>query len=82
MTLLPDWKTVLSKAWSVKFMFAAAVLSGVESVAAIAGESLAKQFPPGLYAAAVGVITALALVARLLAQNETADAADEPETSP
>jgi hypothetical protein len=71
--LIPDWKSVLNKAWSVKFMVAAAMLSGAESVAAIAGESLAKQFPAGLYAAIVGVITALGVVARLMAQNEATD---------
>lgn len=73
MALLPDWKLVVKKAWSVRFMALAAVLSGLESVAAIAGDSIAKQFPAGLYAAIVGVITALALVARILAQNEAKD---------
>lgn len=73
MTLLPNWKDVARKAWSVKFIAVAAMLSGLESVAAIAGDSIAKQFPAGLYAAVVGVITALALVARILAQNEAKD---------
>ena len=80
MTLLPDWKAILKKAWSVKFIAVAAVLSGLESVAAIAGDSIAKQFPTGLYAAVVGVLTALALVARILAQNE-ADKADKDEAA-
>lgn len=75
--LLPDWKSVLSKAWSVKFMGLAAVLSGLESAAAIAGESIARQFPAGLYAAVVGVVTMLALVARLLAQKEADEVAED-----
>lgn len=54
-------------------MALAAFLSGLESIAAIAGDSIAKQFPTGLYAAVVGVITSLALVARILAQNEAKD---------
>ena len=78
MTLLPDWKAVIKKAWSVKFIAVAAVLSGLESVAAIAGESIARQLPTGLYAAVVGVLTALALVARVLAQNE-ADKSDDAQ---
>jgi len=73
MTLLPDWKSIIKKAWSIKFMALAGVLSGLESVAAIAGESIARQFPTGLYAAVVGVVTALALVSRILAQNEAKD---------
>ncbi len=78
MTLLPDWKAVIHKAWSVKFMALAAVLSGLESIAAIAGESIAKQFAPGLYAAAVGVLTALALVARIVAQSSLSGGDDAP----
>lgn len=69
MTFLPDWKEILKRAWSVKFIAAAALLSGVETVAAIAGDSIAMQFPPGVYAAGVGVLTALALFARLIAQS-------------
>lgn len=73
MALIPDWKSIIKKAWSVRFMALAAFLSGLESIAAIAGDSIAKQFPTGLYAAVVGVITSLALVARILAQNEAKD---------
>lgn len=76
MMLLPNWKTIVTKAWSVRFMAIAAVLSGLESVAAIAGDSLAKQMPTGLYAAIVAVITALALVARIVAQNSLSNTDD------
>jgi len=78
MTLLPDWQSIIKKAWSVKFMALAAVLSGLESVAAIAGESIAKEFPPGLYAASVGVLTALALLARIVAQSSLSGGDDAP----
>jgi len=73
MTLLPDWKQIAKKAWSARLMYAAAFFSGLESVAAIAGESIAKQFPVGLYAAMVGVITGLAILARFVAQKELHD---------
>lgn len=68
MTLLPDWKRILTKAWSIKFMIGAAVLSGIEVVMSILQPS--NALPPGVFAALAGVVTSLALVARLLAQNE------------
>ena len=70
MKLLPDWRRIAKKAWSARLMYAAALLSGLESVAAIAGESIAKQFPVGLYAAMVGVITGLAILSRFVVQKE------------
>ena len=73
MTLLPDWKTVIRKAWSVKFMALAAIFSGLETIASIAGESVAGAFPPGAYAAFVGLLTSVALLARVVAQNELHD---------
>lgn len=79
MTLLPDWKRILTKAWSIKFMLGAAALSGVEVVMSILQPS--NTLPPGVFAALAGVVTSLALVARLLAQNEAnkddADAAEK-----
>ena len=71
MTLLPDWKRILTKAWSIKFMLGAAALSGVEVVMSILQPS--NTLPPGVFAALAGVVTSLALVARLLAQNEVGD---------
>lgn len=77
MTLLPDWKTILTKAWSVKFMILAAALSGVEVVVSILQPTMTDSLPPGLFAASAGLVTAAALVARVLAQNEAKDA-DKP----
>lgn len=68
MTLLKNWRDVLKKAWSVKFIVGAALLSGVEVVMSILQPS--NALPPGVFAALAGVVTSLALVARLLAQNE------------
>jgi len=73
MILLPDWKRIAKKAWSARLMYAAAFLSGLESVAAIAGESIAKRLPVGLYAALVGVITGLAILSRFVAQKDLHD---------
>lgn len=70
MTLIPDWKDVLKKAWSVKFMAMAAVLSGVEVVFQILEPTVADTMPKGLFASLSGMVTAGALVVRVLAQNE------------
>lgn len=68
MKLLPNWRDVLRKAWSIKFMVLAAIMSGVEVVMSILQPS--NTLPPGVFAALAGVVTSAALVARLLAQNE------------
>lgn len=77
MTLLPDWKEVLTKAWSVRFIALAAVLSGVEVVVSVLQPTMADDMPPGVFAALAGLVTAAALVARVLAQSEVKDA-DQP----
>lgn len=75
MKLLPDWKQVLQKAWSVKFMMLAAVMSGAEVVMSILEPS--NTLPAGVFAALAGVVTSVALVARLMAQNEADHGNDE-----
>lgn len=74
MKLLPDWRNVLRKAWSIKFMVLAAIMSGAEVVMSILQPS--NTLPPGVFAALAGVVTSAALVARLLAQNEAKDVED------
>lgn len=70
MTLLPDWASILKRAWSVKFMVLAALLSGIEVVMQILEPTVAASMPKGLFASLAGLTTAGALVARVLAQNE------------
>lgn len=74
MRLLDDWRRVLRRAWSVKFMLAAAALSGGEVVMSILQPN--NSLPPGVFAALAGVVTSMALVARLLAQNEAGKQGD------
>lgn len=73
MTLIPDWKSVLRKAWSVKFMVLAALFSGGEVVFQIIEPAMSESMPKGLFASLAGLVTAGALVARVLAQNEADD---------
>lgn len=71
MQLIEDWKTIIAKAWSVKFNIASALLGGVE---------VAVQFiqpagvPAGLFAGIAALVSMLAVGARVLAQQEITDA--------
>lgn len=72
MTLLHDWQQIIRKAWSVKFMVLAALLSGCEAAVSILQPAIAESLPPGVFASLAGLVTAGALVARVLAQTEVA----------
>jgi hypothetical protein len=69
MELIENWKLILKKAWSLRLLTAAAVLSGAESIAPFAQNYL----PPRLFAATMFAIVCLAFAARLLAQKEVSD---------
>ena len=73
MTLISDWKQVIKKAWSVKFMVLAALLSGVEVTCQILEPTISEALPKGLFASLAGLVTAGALVARVMAQSEADD---------
>lgn len=65
MKLLPDWRDVLRRAWSVRLMILAGLLSGVEVILPYFAESL----PRGLFAGLSILVIAGAFVARILAQK-------------
>lgn len=67
--LLPDWKIVLRKAWSMRLMFAAAILSGIEIVLPIFSESI----PRGPFAVGSFLTVAAAFVARIVAQKDLSE---------
>lgn len=66
MMLIPDWKKVLKKAWSVRLMALASVLSGCEAILPYASEML----PRGSFAGLSFLIVTGALLSRFLAQKE------------
>jgi hypothetical protein len=66
MRLTYDWKDILRKAWSVRLMILAGLLTAAEVVLPLFADSL----PRGLFAALSGVTVCAALVARLLAQRD------------
>jgi hypothetical protein len=72
--LLPDWKDILKKAWSVKFLGLAALVSGCEAVMQIAGASF---LPAGVGPAAIGVLSALGILARVMAQREAEEITED-----
>lgn len=72
MKLVPDWKKVLKRAWSVRLASVAAVLGGLE----VAMQQLQPSFPSGRFAMAAALVSAAAALARVVAQTKMFD--DEP----
>ena len=70
MKLIADWRQVLKRAWSVRLIIAAGLLSGAE----VALPLLPLPIPAGIFAALSAVTTAAAFIARLLAQKDMTDA--------
>ena len=62
--IIRNWRTVLKKAWSVRLMALAAVLTGVEAVLPF----FTPSEPSLWFAVATFVVVCAALVARLVAQ--------------
>lgn len=73
MILIPKWKAVLSKAWSVRLMALAAALSGAEVALQMLSPDL-LGLPDGAFAILAGLVSMGALVARIVAQEGVTDA--------
>ena len=67
--LIRDWRQVLKRAWSVRLILAAGLLSGAE----VALPLLPLPLPAGIFAALSALPTAAAFVARLLAPKDITD---------
>ena len=66
MKLYSNWKEILVKAWSIRFMLMAGVLSGIEVVLPLFHDSI----PKNIFAALSMVFVTLAFVSRLVAQRD------------
>jgi hypothetical protein len=66
MQLLPNWRAVLRRAWSIKLIVVAGLLSGLEAALPLMDW---LPVPPGVFAALSFIVTAAAFVARLIAQS-------------
>ncbi len=76
MRLIPNWKHVLTRAWSIRLMALAMVFSAAE-VALQLLTPAALGIPPLTFAALSGLCSAIAFATRLLAQKGlTPDAND------
>ncbi len=64
--LLPDWRRILRRAWSIRFSMLAAVLTAAEVVMPLFGDSL----PRGLFVVLALAASIGAALARLVAQPE------------
>jgi hypothetical protein len=66
MKLASNWRDILAKAWSVKFIILAGLLTAAEVVLPLFFDAI----PRNLFAVLIGITTAAALVARLIAQQD------------
>jgi len=65
------WRSVLTRAWSVRLMILAAILSGAETAITLAGNFLG--LPAGLFALLAFLATCAAFIARFIAQKDIED---------
>lgn len=72
MKLNPDWKRILTRAWSIRLIALAGVLSGIEVILPFLGDAL--PIPAGSFAALSVFITTSAFIARIISQKDFHDA--------
>lgn len=68
MRLHPDWRRILRRAWSVRLMALAAILSCIEAALPFLDGII--PVPPGVFGVLTGLTVAGAFVARLIAQKD------------
>jgi hypothetical protein len=77
MTLHPDWKLILTKAWSVRLIALATALSFAEAaVQVMLALSIQTPIPGGVFAVLAGLISAGAFASRFVAQKNMSANAD------
>jgi hypothetical protein len=64
--LLPDWKRILKKAWSIRLNILAGILSSFEVILPVFVDS----FPRGMFAGLSIVVITGSTIARVIAQKE------------
>ena len=65
MKLYDNWREIMRRSWSLRFIIVAGLLSGIEVALPLIGD----QFQPGVFAGLSAAFTALAFMARLVAQK-------------
>ncbi len=70
MKLVDEWQWIARKAWSVRLLALAAILSGAEvTIQVMTGFAVKPPMPPGIFAVLSGLVTVAALIARFVAQT-------------
>ncbi|WP_247997415.1 hypothetical protein [Brucella tritici] len=67
MQLVPDWRRVLRKAWSVRLILLAGILTGIEAVLPLLGDTF--PIPSGAFALLTFFVVVAAFVMRLVSQK-------------
>lgn len=67
--LIQDWELVLKKAWSVRFLFLAGLLSGCEVVVPLFSDAI----PRGVFVTLNLILIPAALIARIWSQKSFLD---------
>ena len=70
LTLIPDWRKVLRHAWSVRLMFLAAILTGLEFLLPLIDQISPWPIPPRLFAGFGFLVVVAAFMARFFAQKK------------
>lgn len=78
MHLIANWRAVLLRAWSMRLMFLAALLSAVEVILPFFPDA----FPHGVFAAMSGLVVAAAFIARIVAQRDITKPEPDPYAEP
>lgn len=66
MKLYDNWRFILRRSWSLRFILIAGVLSGCEVALPLIGD----LFEPGVFAGLSAAFTCAAFIARLVAQKD------------
>lgn len=66
MTFYPHWRSIVRKAWSIRFIALAGVLTGLE----LTLPNFSDDIPKDVFAVLAGVCCAAAFIARLVAQRD------------
>ena len=64
MELIPEWRKVLRYGWSIRLILLAGLLSGLEVILPMCTDLI----PPKVFAGLSLIVTALAFIARIIAQ--------------
>jgi hypothetical protein len=71
MRLIDDWRRVIKRAWSIRLLIVAGILSGIEVALPVIDGWI--TIPRGLFASLSFVVVAAAFVARIVAQKGVSD---------